>query len=341
MNDGGGESGRECEHNITRKKSGTDDFAQAIAKIAVAQVCESVGFQSFQQSALNTLSDVAVRYICHIGKTANLYANFSSRTECNLFDIIQGLEDLGSQQGFSGASDINRCLAVSGTVEEIIQYVGKAEEIPFAYLVPHFPIVKDRKTMSSFMQIGEMPPAEHIPAWLPAFPDPQTYTHTSLQNERDRDTQMLKIEQAKEHKKVEHSLLNLQQRLACNGSEAQTAVDSGDAAKAKRAADSNPFLAAPLQFALETFAPAIEAVKSRLCDSEEGSKKVLLNKRPTVQFKFGFGKKSLATAISPWDEGSEKTASWFENDNEKDDKKRRAEKILKKSMENPQELAQL
>uniref|UniRef100_A0A5B6ZHZ4 Transcription initiation factor TFIID subunit 8 n=1 Tax=Davidia involucrata TaxID=16924 RepID=A0A5B6ZHZ4_DAVIN len=372
MSDGGGESGRECEHIITKKKPGTDDFSQAIAKIAVAQVCESLGFQSFQQSALNTLSDVAVRYVRDIGKTANLYANLAGRSECNVFDIIQGLEDLGSQQGFSGVSDINRCLAVSGTVGEIIQYVGTAEEIPFAYQVPHFPVVKDRKPTPSFMQVGEMPPAEHIPAWLPPFPDPQTYANSPLQNEIDIDTKTDKIEQAKEHKKVERSLMNLQQRLVCNGSEAQTAVDSGDAAKAKRAADSNPFLAAPLRFgerevssvflpakhldeavlqdrafvenhvsALETFAPAIEAVKSRLCDSEEGSKKVLLNRRPTVQFKFGFDKKSLATAISPWNEGDEKTSPWFENDNEKDDKKRRAEQILKESMENPQELAQL
>uniref|UniRef100_A0A5B6ZF30 Transcription initiation factor TFIID subunit 8 n=1 Tax=Davidia involucrata TaxID=16924 RepID=A0A5B6ZF30_DAVIN len=372
MSDGGGESGRDYEHNGTKKKSGTDDFAQAIAKVAVGQVCESLGFQSFQQSALNTLSDVAVRYICDIGKTANLYANLASRTECNVFDIIQGLEDLGSQQGFSGASDINRCLAVSGTVQEIIQYVGVSEEIPFAYSVPHFPVVKDRKPTPSFMQVGEVTPREHIPVWLPAFPDPQTYVNSPLWNEKDTDTQTDKIEQVKENRKVERPLMNLQQRLACNRSEAQTAVDSVDAVKAKRAADSNPFLAAPLGFGerevssvvvpaklldeavvqnravvenhvsvLETFAPAIEAVKSGLCDSEVGSKNVLLNRRPTVQFKFGFGKKSLATAMGLLNEGNEKTVSWFGNDNEKDDKKRRAKQILKGSMENPQELAQL
>ncbi|KAA8530443.1 hypothetical protein F0562_005152 [Nyssa sinensis] len=372
MSDGDGESGREYEHNGSKKKSGTDDFAQAMAKIAVGQVCESVGFQSFQQSALSTLSDVAVRYICDIGKTANLYANLAGRTECNVFDIIQGLEDLGSQQGFLGASDINRCLADSGTVWEIIQYVGKAEEIPFAYSVPHFPVVKDRKPTPSFMQIGEITPREHIPPWLPAFPDPQTYVISPLWNEKDRDTRADKIEQVKENKKVEQPIMNLQQRLACNGSEAQTEVDAGDVVKAKRVVDSNPFLAAPLRFGekevssvvlpaklldeavmqnravvenhasvLETFAPAIEVVKSRLCDFEEGSKRVLLSRRPIVQFKFGFSNKSLATAMSLLNEGDEKTASWFGNENEKDDKQRRAEQILNESLENPQELAQL
>ncbi|XP_059639898.1 transcription initiation factor TFIID subunit 8-like [Cornus florida] len=340
MSDGGAESGRDYQHNTIKKNSGgTDDFAQSIAKIAVAQVCGSVGFQSFQHSALNTLADVAVRYISHLGKTAILYANLAGRNECNVFDIIQGLEDLGSQQGFLGASDINSCLAVSGIVQEIIRYVGEAEEIPFAHSIPRFPIVKDSKPMSSYMQIGETPPAEHVPAWLPAFPDRMTYVNSPLQHEREADTQSDKIAEAKEQK-VERPLMNLQQELASNGSEVPTAVDPGDAAKAKRAADCNPFLAAPMQFGekvvssvllppklldeavmqnravienhvsvLDTFAPAFEAVKDRLCDPEEGGKQVLLKKRPTVQFKFGTGKKSFITAMSLQNEGNEKTAS--------------------------------
>ncbi|PSS30519.1 Transcription initiation factor TFIID subunit like [Actinidia chinensis var. chinensis] len=372
MNDGGGESGREHDDRKRKKKSRTDDFAQSIAKIAVAQVCESAGFQIFQQSALNTLSDVAVRYIREIGNTANIYANLGGRTESNVFDIIQGLEDLGSSQGFSGASDINHCLVGSGTVGEIIQYVGHVEEIPFAYSIPGFPVIKDRKLAPSFAQVGETSPDDHIPSWLPAFPDPQTYLYSPSCDEREVETGVDKIAPGEEQGKVERSLLNLQQQLACNGSEGPAAFDSGDAAKAKEAAASNPFLAAPLRFGekaepsvvlqprlsdeaaaksngllqnhvsvFETFAPAIEAMKSTLCDSEEGGKKVLLNTRSTVQFKVGIGKKSLGTSMSLQNEGIDKINSWFGDNNEKDDKKRRAEQILKESMESTQELAQL
>lgn len=377
MSDGGGESGREFDRT-TKRKSSDRDFPQAIAKIAVAQICESAGFQGFQQSALETLSEVVVRFIRELGKTAHTYANSACRTECNIFDIIQGLEDLASLQGFSGASDSDHCLAGSGTVREIVQYVSEAEEIPFAHSVPHFPVIRDRKQTPSFLQIGEEPPGDHIPDWLPAFPDPQTYVHSPVLNERGADPSAGNIEQARQHKKAEWSLLNLQQQLACNGLEGPSMIDPGDAAKARRAAETNPFLSAPLHFGekgvspvflpaklsneavvenqagenhavanhvsvLETFAPAIELMKSRSCESEEGRKKVLSNQRPAVQFKIEIGKKSTGTALdlSFQNKDVEKITSWFGKDNEKDDKKRRAEKILKESMKNPQELAQL
>lgn len=60
-----------------KKKLGTYEFAQAVARNVVAQVCESLGFQSFHQSALDNLADVAVRYIREIGKTASSYANLA------------------------------------------------------------------------------------------------------------------------------------------------------------------------------------------------------------------------------------------------------------------------
>lgn len=382
MSHGGGESGRvhEKSHPAKRKSGGNgDEFAQAIAKIAVAQICESAGFQTFQQSALETLSDVTVRYICNIGKATQFYANLAGRTESNAFDIIQGLEELSSAQGFTGAADVDHCLSSSGTVREIVQYVGEAEDIPFAYSIPTFPVVRERKPVPSFWQVSKEPPGEHIPAWLPAFPDPQTYIELPTGNEGAADTIMDKIEPRRQQRKMDRSLLNLQQQFTCNGSEGPSSFNPGDGAEAKHTAASNPFLAAPLPSGekevshvvppaklsneaavrytveqnrvvddhvsvLETFAPAIEAMKSRLCDSDEdGQKKALFNHRPAVQFKIGFGKKSLGGTpdLNPQSKGVEEISLWFGKDNEKDDKARRAEKILKQSMENPGELAQL
>lgn len=376
MSDGGRESERGPEKPAPQRKPGCEEFARAFVKVAVAQICESEGFQSFQQSALETLSDVTVRYIRDIGKTAHVYANQAGRTESNVFDIIQGLEDLGLAQGFLGASDIEHCLASSGTVRELAQYVGESEQIPFAYSLPQFPVVKDRKLTPSFLQIGEEPPGEHIPAWLPAFPDPGTYAQSSTLNDRTTELKMAKIEQENQRRKPERSLLNLNQWLASNELEGPSSVDAGDAAKAKQAAESNPFLAAPLQYGakevspvvlpvktklsndmttgnpivkyhgmdnhvsvLGAFAPNIEAMKSGLRDSEEGHKKVLLNTRPTVQFKLGSGKKYLGSMLdsSPQNKSFQVTESWFGRLNEKDDKKRRAEQILKESVGNLQE----
>ncbi|XP_031249179.1 transcription initiation factor TFIID subunit 8-like [Pistacia vera] len=378
MSDGGGESGSKHEQSHGKRKSDGDDFAQAIAKIAVAQVCERVGFQTFQQSALGTLSEIAVRYIHHIGKTAHFYANLAGRTEVNAFDIFQGLEDLGSTQGFLGASDIDHCLTSSGVVRELIQYVNEVQEIPFAYSIPRFPVVKDRKLSSSFLQIGEEPPDEHIPAWLPAFPDPQTYLQLPTRNGRETDSETEKIELGRQQRKMEMSMLNLQQQFSGSGPQGPSSVAHGDNPKDKQAAESNPFLSEPLHFeekevssvavpaklskevasktpvaencgvvnhvsVLQTFAPAIEAMKNKLCDSEEEQEKVLMNQRPAVQFKIGLGKKSLSKPLKlgPQHRDVEMIAPWFCKDVEKDEKKRRAEKILKDSMENTQELAQL
>ncbi|XWS41003.1 hypothetical protein CRYUN_Cryun17cG0043800 [Craigia yunnanensis] len=378
MNDGGLENRKKHEKSQKQPKSSkfhgkSDDFALAIAKVAVAQVCESIGFQSFQHSALETLSDIIVRYIYSLGKTANFNANLAGRVEANVFDVIQGLEELGSGLSFAGASDVDRCVVNSGIVRDIVHFIGDADNIPFTYDdVPRFPVVKEWKEMGSFWEKGEEPPGEHIPSWLPALPDPETYAaQLSEGNEMMSVLNREKTELARVEK-MGQSSLNLQQRFACNGNEGGSWRDGGDAVRAKEASESNPYLAAPMHFGekevevspvvlpaklsnelalrnpvpencvvgnhvsvLKTFAPAIEAMKSGLCDSDNGQKKFLYNQRPTVHFKIGIGKKSLGMApdFNSQNKDLEKIASWFGNDNEKDDKKRGAEKILKESIE--------
>lgn len=382
MSNGGGKTGRQLEQPSTtwrrRKVGGGDDFAQAIAKIAVAQVCESQGFQAFQQSALEALSDVAARYILNIGKSANHYANLAGRTECNFFDVIQGLEDMGSVQGFACASDIDHCLESSGVIREIVHFVNDAEPIMFAHPILPFPVVKERVLTPSFLQRGEEPPGEHIPAWLPAFPDPQTYSQSPMVNGRGTEPCAAKFEHERDNGKGEWPLLNRQQQMVPNMFENSTMVDPA-VDKAKRvAAESNPFLAAPLKIedkeiasvappaklfnhvasdnpivenfvenepvsVLETFAPAIEAMKSTSCDSKEDQTKFPVNEKPTVRFKIGIKNKFLGRSIGliPQKEEHKKTLPWFAMEDEKDDRKRRAEKILRESLENPDQLVQL
>lgn len=370
MNDGGRESGEDNQNNVyTRKSSlpspysgGADDFSRSIARIAVAQVCESAGFHGSRHSALDAVADILVQYIHDLSKAAHFYATLSGRTACNVFDIIQGLKDLESPHGFPGASDIHECAVSSGVIREITRFVDTTEESPFAHPVPSFPIARQPKPIVSFAQVGEVTAGKHIPDWLPAFPDRHTYIHTPVWKERTSDPKTDKIEQVRQRRKAERSLLGLQQRLACNGAAMSTPAADGYVGKGKQVFGSNPFLAPPLPpgekqvsevvvpdeitegkrvSILDTFAPAIEAAKQgSFIPHVSAENKVLPSKRSTVHFKFGVDKKSIALQVSSAAAGG-KTDSWFLRDDEKDDKKRRVEMILKESMEKPDGLTQL
>ncbi|CAI9752749.1 unnamed protein product [Fraxinus pennsylvanica] len=355
------------------KKLGIDDFAEAISRIAVAQLCESLGFQSIQQSALNTLSDVAVRYITEVGRTANYKANLANRSEGNAFDVIQGLEDLGFIQGLSGGSDPSHCLPGSAVVRDIIRYIEEVEENPFVYSVPCFPVVKERKLNPGLKQTGESSPKEHIPDWLPRFPDPETYKDLILGNEKELETWNNNIIQQvdEQNKKFETPLLTMQKKLFSNGFEGGVAVEPWDAAKTLKAAESNPFLAPPLQFgegeaslpvlpakfydeaawrhqdhtfmdnrfsAIEQSVRITEAVWSSPCESKEDKRNILLDGRPNIQFKFKSSRKSLGRPTDSQTADSDKIALWFGNYHvEKDEKNRTSKQVLHENGENMQE----
>lgn len=377
MNDGGEAEGKRDEKKNSSIQSGAGDFGLGLSRIAVAQVCESVGFEGCTEPALDSLAEIAIRYICDLGRTSKFLANLAGRAESNVFDVVQGLEDLVMSQGYSGVSDFHTgCVASSGAIREIKSYVETAEEVPFSQPVPRFPVLREPRMIPSFLQMGEVPSSKHIPDWLPAFPDPHTYIRTPVWNERVSDPRADKIELARQHRKAERSLLNLQQRLVCtesSGAKCNEPDDDGNGF-----ADVNnmktPLLAKPLQDGkgamspvnmaaksvtskahtekhvslLETFAPAIDAMKDGLDSGSDGestqrSLETLSNKRTSGYLDFMSGKKIFGEPLDLRirNKALGRTAAWFGREEEKDDKKRRVELILRQSMENQQELPQL
>lgn len=357
MSDGGKDNGKVSEPHNTRKPAGNEDFVRAIAKIAVAQICENEGFQGFQHSALEALADVAARFMRELGKTSNLYAHQAGRLECNVFDVIQGLEGLGSIQGFSGASDIHHSLANSGTIREISQYVSLVEGIPFVFSLPRFPISRERNPPSSFLQIGKDPP-EHIPAWLPAFPFLEARGHSPGSGEKETNAVTANIEEEQEVEvpgKGEVDLMNIQQQQQPQ----QFTVNNGS-----EAVETNPFLAPPFQYGekevssielpcrvwegnhinvMDTFAPVSETARNEVSEIEDTNKHIKLDGRPIVRLKFSSARKSLRTCknVVAQTNGDERLAILFERNDENDEKKRRAEQILKESTETPLDTTEL
>ncbi|KAL2509318.1 Bromodomain transcription factor [Forsythia ovata] len=93
MSDGGKVESKRDEGNPV-VRGDAEDFGRAMSRIAVAQLCKRIGFASLNESALDSLTDIAIRYLRNLGKIASCYTNLAGRTVSNAFDIIRGLEDL-------------------------------------------------------------------------------------------------------------------------------------------------------------------------------------------------------------------------------------------------------
>ncbi|GER36855.1 transcription initiation factor TFIID subunit 8 [Striga asiatica] len=309
MSDGGQAEEETDNANHSVARSGAGSYSREIARIAAAQICEAIGFEGFKESALDSLADIAIRYISNLGKVSKFHANLAGRTESNVFDVAQGLEDLSLR---------------SAVVTDIKHYVETSQEIPFAQPVLQFPVVREQKVLPSFSQIGDSPSFKHVPPWLPELPNPHTYIHTPVWNERVLDIREDKIELARQHRKAERSLLSLQQRLLCNGSSSSLAGGK----------TGNLFLASPLQTGekkvslLNMFAPAIKSMRNGSLDSGSDGEKIVFERR---RGKMVFGE-MLELRIR------NKAESWFGREDERDDKRRRVEFILRQSLENQQEL---
>uniref|UniRef100_A0A1J3D0C5 Transcription initiation factor TFIID subunit 8 n=1 Tax=Noccaea caerulescens TaxID=107243 RepID=A0A1J3D0C5_NOCCA len=364
MNNGVGEGGSQSrELQGKRKLFRGNDFAYAIARMAVAQICESVEvnvyqesqtregvrFSSFQESALETLTDVAVQYMQSIGKTAHLCANIAGRVEGNSLDIVQALEDLGSGLGFAGVSVTDRCLADSGVVKDIIRYTGEAEEMPFVYSLPRFPFNKEKRPAPSFSEVGAEPPDEHIPAWLPAFPETKSC-------DRSEEANVGTVEGEVPSK--ENGSSSMQHSLDGGGGRLQVVKSPKDVRKStqgEEAVEGNPFLTAPLLImekevspvlhplevsndvvdinhvpdkhtsnnhhipVLEASAPSDEInKKTRLADSEDGEKNGgLIPQQTLVRFKIGTLKRPSCLAINR----GVQEHGWFQEGGDKREKK--------------------
>lgn len=156
------------------------DFTLSIMRIAVAQICQSVGYEAARTSALDTLSNIVTRYLKAVAKSAMDSANSHGRTHSNLIDIVVAFEDVGSVQGFAGASSSSSSswsriqasiINSSSLLKEIRKFVLYSDEIPFAQPLPRKNFTghrgahrKEKGSYNCEMNLG------HVPRWLPEMP---------------------------------------------------------------------------------------------------------------------------------------------------------------------------
>ncbi|KAK6797089.1 hypothetical protein RDI58_004790 [Solanum bulbocastanum] len=150
------------------------DYAFTITRTAVAQICSSIGFTAAEAPVLGILTDIAIRYLRTIAKSAADSANSACRTQANLVDTIAAVDELSSVSGFPGAWRATGCFLNSGAVKKLDTFTEDSKEIPFAKPLPRKIFsVGSRKGLrnvgsSKIEYIGGE--KKHIPTWLPVMP---------------------------------------------------------------------------------------------------------------------------------------------------------------------------
>ncbi|XP_061342537.1 transcription initiation factor TFIID subunit 8-like [Gastrolobium bilobum] len=159
------------------------EFSFAIAKIAVAQICQSVGYKRSKSDALETLTNVSTKYLQAIARSAASFAIASNRSDSNLFDFINGIHDLSSVQGFPGGSELHKSnLLRSAALKEMMNFVKLSNEVPFAKPIPTNNVsvsqnpattIDSGTSMCCFKKAKKQ--CLHVPKWLPDFPKESLY----------------------------------------------------------------------------------------------------------------------------------------------------------------------
>lgn len=65
-----------------------EQYSRHVSKIVVSQLAETAGFQAVQESAVDILADLMLRYIAQLGSASHSYAELAGRTDCNINDLV-------------------------------------------------------------------------------------------------------------------------------------------------------------------------------------------------------------------------------------------------------------
>ncbi|KAK1375688.1 BTP domain-containing protein [Heracleum sosnowskyi] len=152
----------------TPPSQSSSPYHYAVTRVAVGQICRSIGFKSVQNSALSIITDVAGKYLQAIASAAVSAANAAGRTDSNIVDIVAALEYLCSSTGFPGGSDVNLGFCSSGPLIDVMKFVKYNDEIPFAKPL-RMECLGEKISYSSARNCESG--RSYVPKWLPLMPE--------------------------------------------------------------------------------------------------------------------------------------------------------------------------
>ncbi|GFO07408.1 transcription initiation factor tfiid subunit 3 [Plakobranchus ocellatus] len=131
-------------------------YSHQLLRIAVAQICQNLGWHSAQSSSLEVLTDVLEKYLLQLSMASHRYCEHAGRTQPNLDDLGLAFQQMGIE------------------ISELEDYVKHVDPVPFAHEVVAFPAPKTSNLGFPSSRSREILQhrKEHIPPHLPCmFPN--------------------------------------------------------------------------------------------------------------------------------------------------------------------------
>ena len=97
----------------------SDDYARQIARVVVGQLAEQAGYDSVQDSSVDVLSELLLRYLEEVAAGAHLNAELATRTEINVLDALQSIRDMSDMED------------VGITAEQLSRYLDSLSPVSF------------------------------------------------------------------------------------------------------------------------------------------------------------------------------------------------------------------
>jgi transcription initiation factor TFIID subunit 8 len=171
-------------------------YALAIVRAALGSIVseasrEGTGFEDIERSASEALLDVLTRYIRTIGTVSNSAARHAGRSESNYADVRLALDEMHADPA-----------------PALLRFLQKVPEGSLLQDVAMFPVGHASQVAmvrpASSRHGGVRP--QHIPDYLPAFPEPCTYQSTITRNQRMQDEAHAKKKRSQHKRQVTSSV---------------------------------------------------------------------------------------------------------------------------------------
>ncbi|XP_013107927.2 transcription initiation factor TFIID subunit 3 isoform X1 [Stomoxys calcitrans] len=132
----------------------TDQYMKDVLRVAVAQICQTIGYNATQSAPLELLQDVLDKFMREFTRDLRRQVEHYNRTEANMDDVTLTLN------------------SINVNVSELLDYVNNVEPVPFATEIPKFPARKN--SYLNFLKPGSKEVLtrpvhvhDHLPPMLP------------------------------------------------------------------------------------------------------------------------------------------------------------------------------